>query len=115
MKSDYPNVYFDCRYNKYSLEEVDLSYQVERVGPTNCIKIFTDGSEFNNRTCLSFIVYDKNAEIFYNTYRLNNKSTVFMAELTAIQNAVDYCNMNLVNRDVPILNDSLSALISIVS
>lgn len=58
-----------------------------------------------------YLITDKKfVEIHNSMLGLNNESTIYMAEMTAIQKAVDYYETNLVNKDVHIISGSFSAL-----
>lgn len=115
MSSDSSNLNFDCRCYTYRLEKVDLNYRIEREDMHNNFKNYMGGSKLNHQTCFAFIFNNNRLTEIYNmTYRLNNESTFYIAELTTIQNVLEYCNTNLVNKEVHKIIDSLSALTSIV-
>ncbi|XP_071041916.1 uncharacterized protein [Parasteatoda tepidariorum] len=85
----------------------------------NDIEIYTDGSRliYNNefRVGCAFVVYDGDIQIDCYTYRLNNYSSVFQAELWAILQAMYWIIKNKLNRDVHIFSDSLSGLQSLAN
>lgn len=92
-KSDMMN--FNYTSNTYSLEEIDLNYQMEQAEKQDCIKLYTDGSKLNHQIGLfllllhKVVVYDNNFVKIHNSMcKLNNESTVFMAQLTDIQKNV---------------------------
>ncbi|GIX77322.1 uncharacterized protein CDAR_276531 [Caerostris darwini] len=57
---------------------------------TNGIKIFTDGSKMEQKTGSAFAVYQDGEEISHVSVRLNDEATVYLAELNAIDLAVNY-------------------------
>lgn len=49
------------------------------------IKCFTDGSKQNNKVGVAYVGYNEcNVEVYYNTFRLLDYSTVYIAGLIAI-------------------------------
>ncbi|XP_023240776.1 uncharacterized protein LOC111639209 [Centruroides sculpturatus] len=73
------------------------------------INIYTDGSRINNSVGCGLVIYENTTELSYQTYRLDDKCTVFQAELFAIWKAVEHINRNYDNITATIHTDSLSA------
>ncbi|GBL82888.1 hypothetical protein AVEN_106403-1 [Araneus ventricosus] len=74
--------------------------------------IFTDGSKMDGRVGCASVAFDNKTELDYRKFRLNESSTVFMAEVIAIQQAVQYVRANGLG-EVNIINDSRSALMAL--
>ncbi|GBM47342.1 hypothetical protein AVEN_94449-1 [Araneus ventricosus] len=77
-----------------------------------CLMIFTDGSKMDGRVGCTFVVFYNKTELDYRKFRLNDSSTVFMAEVIAIQQAVQYVKANDLGQ-VNIISDSRSALMAL--
>ena len=54
------------------------------------ITIFTDGSRMEDGTSAAFVVYKENIEIFTHQIKLNEKNSIYQAELIAIQQALNW-------------------------
>ncbi|GBM92596.1 hypothetical protein AVEN_106216-1 [Araneus ventricosus] len=76
------------------------------------LMIFTDGSKMDGRVGCAFVVFCNKTELDYSKFRLNDSSTVFMAEEIAIQQAVQYVKANGLGQ-VNIISDSWSALMAL--
>ncbi|GBM24140.1 hypothetical protein AVEN_50251-1 [Araneus ventricosus] len=74
--------------------------------------IFTDGSKMDGRVVRAFVVFYNKTELDHRKFRLDDSSTVFMAEVTAIQQAVQYVKANDIGQ-VNIISDSRSALMAL--
>ncbi|GBM30703.1 hypothetical protein AVEN_259569-1 [Araneus ventricosus] len=71
--------------------------------------IFTDGSKIDDKVGCAFVHYYNKMELQFQQYKLDDANTVYMAEVTAIQRAIDYVIASgLVN--VGIVTDSRSTL-----
>ncbi|GBO05783.1 hypothetical protein AVEN_275620-1 [Araneus ventricosus] len=73
------------------------------------INVFTDGSKINNRVDCAMVVLKDGNEKEHGKWRLNNETTVFIAEMVAIREAVNYFK----RRQIPkanIISDTRSAL-----
>ncbi|GBO30232.1 hypothetical protein AVEN_188114-1 [Araneus ventricosus] len=68
-----------------------------------------DASKLDGRVGCAFVVFYNKTELDYRKFRLNESSTVFMAEVMAIQQAVQYVKANDLGQ-VNIISDSRSAL-----
>ncbi|XP_023227923.1 uncharacterized protein LOC111628381 [Centruroides sculpturatus] len=75
----------------------------------NYIDIYTDGSKINNSVGCSLVVYENSLETTHLTFRLDDRCTVFQAELYAIWKAVETIDKSHNNISVTINTDSLSA------
>lgn len=53
-------------------------------------EIYTDGSKINNQVGSAMIVYKNKIKVFERCFRLNNEATVYMAEIHAIDRAIEY-------------------------
>ncbi|GIX70933.1 hypothetical protein CDAR_254161 [Caerostris darwini] len=74
--------------------------------------IYTDGSKMNNRVGGAFVAYKNNVETYHQCFRLNDQAMVYMAELTAIDKAIDYS----IAESLPssnIITDSRSVLLAL--
>lgn len=80
-------------------------------------EIYTDGSKINDKVGSAIVVYNYRNKIYQDSYRLNDEATVYMAELLAIEKAIDYVisKRDYKNNKYVIISDSLSVLQSIVS
>ncbi|GBN02450.1 hypothetical protein AVEN_173724-1 [Araneus ventricosus] len=76
------------------------------------LMIFTDGSKIDGRVGCAFVVFYNKTELDYRKFRLNESSTVFMAEVIAIQQVVQYGRANDLGQ-VNIISDSRSALMAL--
>ncbi|XP_023212007.1 uncharacterized protein LOC111614873 [Centruroides sculpturatus] len=84
----------DCSYdNNYSIN----------------VDIYTDGSRINDSVGCSFVAYYSNNEIYQQNIRLNNRCTVFQAEMYAIKSAIMWSESTFDHAYIHILTDSLSA------
>ncbi|GBL87721.1 hypothetical protein AVEN_81338-1 [Araneus ventricosus] len=74
--------------------------------------IFTDCSKMEGRVGCAFVVFYNKTELDYKKFRLNESRTVLMAEVIAIQKAVQYVKANDLGQ-VNIISDSRSALMAL--
>lgn len=82
------------------------------------IRIYTEGSKTINGVGAAFLVYDESfSKVYSCSKRLNNESNVFMAELIAINETLNYIkiNGNIMHKRAYIISDSMSALQVITS
>lgn len=78
------------------------------------IKCFTDGWKLNNIVGSAFLIYNENNVETYCIFRLPDYSTVFIAKLIAIHQAIEYLKSNYtISRKISIISDSKFALMSI--
>ncbi|GBM65254.1 hypothetical protein AVEN_157474-1 [Araneus ventricosus] len=75
----------------HSEDRLELHYYMEEM---KGLVIFTDGSKMDGRVGCAFVVFYNETELDYRKFRLNESSTVFMAEVIAIQQAVQYVRAN---------------------
>ncbi|GBN12416.1 hypothetical protein AVEN_245412-1 [Araneus ventricosus] len=61
---------------------------------TNKVLIFTDGSRTEEGVGAAFCVFSNNQKIFHRTIKLNNYNTVFQAEITALNEAIQHAIAN---------------------
>ncbi|GBL73252.1 hypothetical protein AVEN_159303-1 [Araneus ventricosus] len=73
---------------------------------------FTDGSKMDGRVDSVFVVFHNKTELDYKKFRLNESSTVFIAELIAIQQSVQYVRANDLG-EANTISDSRSALMAL--
>lgn len=93
-----------------------FSYGIREVGAENEYReIYIDGSRMNNKTGCSIVIYVNDVEIENKVYRLNNESSVYIAEITAINCAIEYILLNFGNLEISIILDSRPSLERIVS
>lgn len=105
-----------CSVYNIKYPDIEIIYR-NKSDKRSTDEIYTDGSKFNNHVGASMVVYKNSNCIYQQGYRLNDSATVYMAELLAINKAIDYVLQNR-DRDInsfDIISDSLSALQSIVS
>ncbi|GBL92589.1 hypothetical protein AVEN_215147-1 [Araneus ventricosus] len=76
------------------------------------LMIFTDGSKIDGKVGCAFVVFYNKTELDYRKFRLNESSTVFMAEVIAIQQVVQYVRANDLGQ-VNIISDFRSALMAL--
>ncbi|XP_067143919.1 uncharacterized protein [Centruroides vittatus] len=83
-------------------EETETSHQ--------SIKIYTNGSKSEEGVGAAYVVFEDGKEVAVKQYKLDDRCTVFQAELLAIKEAVKYCCTHLREKEVLICTDSRSAL-----
>ncbi|GIX89069.1 hypothetical protein CEXT_72971 [Caerostris extrusa] len=54
------------------------------------MKIYTDGSKMEQKTVSAFVVFQDGKQILHMSVRLNDEATVYLAELNAIDLAVEH-------------------------
>ncbi|GIY78163.1 putative 115 kDa protein in type-1 retrotransposable element R1DM [Caerostris darwini] len=74
--------------------------------------IYTDGSKMNDRVGGAFAVLEQDRETFSQTFRLSDSATVYMAELAAIEKAIDYAIKHS-KSPANIISDSRSVLLAL--
>ncbi|GIY28940.1 uncharacterized protein CDAR_110161 [Caerostris darwini] len=74
--------------------------------------IYTDGSKKENKVGGVFVVYQQGREIPHKCFRLNDHSSIFLAELTAIDQAIDYTISNSLP-SAKIISDVRSVLLAL--
>ncbi|GBN46367.1 hypothetical protein AVEN_243129-1 [Araneus ventricosus] len=94
------------RIQPWKTLKIDWNYYMEEI---KGLMTFTDGSKMDGRVGYAFIVFYNKTELDYRKFRLNDSSTVFMAEVIAIEQAVQYVKANDLGQ-VNIISDSKSAL-----
>ncbi|GIY71750.1 uncharacterized protein CEXT_614591 [Caerostris extrusa] len=71
--------------------------------------IFTDGSKMSNKVGSAMVVVENGVETSHETVRINDEASVFMAELKAIEMAINH----IISNNIPhskIITDSSSVL-----
>ncbi|GIY74159.1 uncharacterized protein CDAR_166411 [Caerostris darwini] len=74
--------------------------------------IYTDGSKLNDRVGGAFVVFQQGVETYSQTFRLSDTATVFMAELVAIDKALDFAIAQSFS-PANIISDSRSVLLAL--
>ncbi|GIX87730.1 uncharacterized protein CDAR_617151 [Caerostris darwini] len=74
--------------------------------------IYTDGSKKDNKVGGAFVVYQQDREIHHKCFRLSDHPSVFLAELIAIDQAIDYTFSNSLPA-VKIIFDARSVLLAL--
>ncbi|GBO11477.1 Putative protein in type-1 retrotransposable element R1DM [Araneus ventricosus] len=104
----------------FEIEERIKPWEISRISwdyfanMCNRFSVFTDGSKMNGKVGSAFVIYLGEDEIDSFTYRLSDNSSVFMAEVFAINKAID--EIILRNLDhVDLITDSRSALMALDS
>ncbi|XP_023212993.1 uncharacterized protein LOC111615789, partial [Centruroides sculpturatus] len=105
----------------YTQDEIEWSFPFRNtlssigqgINPRNdignsSINIFTDGSKLEGNVGCSMVVYDNENEVANETYKLDDRCSVFQAELLAIGKAVELINRTYHNITATINTDSLS-------
>ncbi|GBN08115.1 hypothetical protein AVEN_166570-1 [Araneus ventricosus] len=100
---------YEKRIQPWKTLKIDWNYYMEEM---KGLMIFTDGSKMDGRVGCAFVVFYNKTELDYRKFRLNDSSTVFMAEVIAIQQAVQYVKANDLGR-VNMISDSRSALMAL--
>ncbi|GIY00343.1 uncharacterized protein CEXT_145251 [Caerostris extrusa] len=77
--------------------------------PSSNITIYTDGSKINNQMGSAFVAYKTEKEIFNWQGKLNNKNSVYQAELLAIFKALQWAKQNDFSK-ISIKTDSMSSI-----
>lgn len=55
-------------------------------------KIYINGSKLEGKIGSAFMTFDEvNKQFYFQSFRLDNEATVFMAELLAIDKSMKYC------------------------
>ncbi|GBN73172.1 Retrovirus-related Pol polyprotein from type-1 retrotransposable element R1 4 [Araneus ventricosus] len=78
---------YEKRIQPWKSLNIDWNYYMEEM---KGMMIFTDGFEMDERVGSAFVVFYNEIELDYRKFRLNESSTVFMAEVIAIQQAIQY-------------------------
>ncbi|GBM69908.1 hypothetical protein AVEN_96425-1 [Araneus ventricosus] len=104
----------------FEIEEKIKPWEISRISWDYFINtrggypVYTDGSKMNGKVGSAFVLYLGGDEIDSFTYRLTDNSSVFMAEVFAINKAID--EIILRNLDyVDLITDSRSALMALYS
>ncbi|GBM64613.1 hypothetical protein AVEN_19357-1 [Araneus ventricosus] len=79
-----------------------------------CFSVFTDGSRMNGRVGSAYVIFYGSDEIDFSMFRLSDNSSVFMAEVFAINKAVDEIIFRKIEYD-DLITDSRSTLKSLYS
>ncbi|GIY65165.1 putative 115 kDa protein in type-1 retrotransposable element R1DM [Caerostris darwini] len=74
--------------------------------------IYTDGSKINDRVGGAFVVLEQDKETYSQTFRLSDSVKVFMAELAAIEKALDFA-IEYSKSPANIISDSRSVLLAL--
>lgn len=75
----------------YKVEKNELEWWHMKLGKIKC---HTDGSKINYKVKSAFSIFNEhNQEIYYRDIGLNDESTIFMTEVTVINEAIDYYNI----------------------
>ncbi|GBL95253.1 hypothetical protein AVEN_37715-1 [Araneus ventricosus] len=82
---------YEKRIQPWETLKIDWNYYMEEM---KGLMIFTDGSKMDGRVGYAFVVFYNKTERDYRKFRLNESSTIFMAEVIAIQQAVQYVKAN---------------------
>ncbi|GBN84304.1 hypothetical protein AVEN_250280-1 [Araneus ventricosus] len=97
------------RIQPWKTLKIDWNYCMEEM---KGMMIFTDGSKMDGRVGCAFVIFYNERELDYRKFRLNESSTVFTAEVIAIQQAIQYIRANDLG-EVNIISDSRSALMAL--
>lgn len=83
--------------------------QEGRLGLNDRIRVFTDGSKIEEKVGGAFVVFKNGLEIYNLKFRIGDNSSVFVAELAALEKAVDWIILNKVEK-VDLVSDCRSVL-----
>ncbi|GBL92325.1 hypothetical protein AVEN_35861-1 [Araneus ventricosus] len=100
---------YEKRIQPWKTLKIDWNYYMEEM---KGLMIFTDGSKMDGRVGCVFVVFYNKTELDYRKFRLNESSTAFVAEVIAIQQAVQYVRANDLGQ-ANIISDSRSALMAL--
>ncbi|XP_072946175.1 uncharacterized protein [Epargyreus clarus] len=94
-------------------EYADNQDDIDKFCSSDCTLIFTDGSKHSeDKVGAAFVAHRPNSAKIVKKFKLHGSSSVYQAELLAIQNACSWVKLNKIN-DSAILSDSLSSLYEI--
>ena len=97
--------------NFFQREHPSLSTEFSSCKGKHLTEIFTDGSKINEQTGCAFVVYANSIELHSEKYRLDDRCSVYQAELLAILKAVEWCAKH--KEKARIYSDSMSSIQSI--
>ncbi|GBO06419.1 hypothetical protein AVEN_29521-1 [Araneus ventricosus] len=76
-------------HNIHPADNISITYDKHKPSGEE-IEIYTDGSKINDQVGAAIVVFYYNAEIFNRTIRLSDFATVYQAEVTGIQMALEF-------------------------
>jgi ribonuclease HI len=108
---------FQFHYNPELL--VSIEYDTD-LPSRKGVEIYTDGSKLQldteHRVGAAFTVHKDGNMVEFSLKRLNNKASVFEAELSALYGALNWCKLNTYSDEsINIYSDSLSSLLALKS
>ncbi|GBN75335.1 Putative protein in type-1 retrotransposable element R1DM, partial [Araneus ventricosus] len=96
-------------HNIHPADNISISYDKHKPSGDE-IEIYTDGSKINDQVGAAIVVFYYNAEIFNRTIRLSDFATVYQAEVTGIQMALEFIYTIGPWNKINLYTDSLSVL-----
>ena len=94
--------YYQNLINLHIIERGNESLNVDLI-------IYTDGSKMINGTAAAFVAYRHNVEIYKYQIKLSHRNSIYQAELTAIDEAINWFNTTT-NYSVLIFTDNQSSV-----
>lgn len=104
---------FNKRNNRYNVKQPEIDIKCRKKNDKRMgNEIYTDSSKIDSHVGPELVVYKNKNKVYGSYYRLNNDATVYMAEVFAIDRAIDYVvkKGDFRNNDFVIISDSMSAL-----
>ncbi|GBM92537.1 hypothetical protein AVEN_177965-1 [Araneus ventricosus] len=96
-------------HNIHPADNISITYDKHKPSGEE-IEIYTDGSKINDQVGAAIVVFYYNAEIFNRTIRLSDFATVYQAEVTGIQMALEFISTIGPWNKINLYTDSLSVL-----
>ncbi|GBO29316.1 hypothetical protein AVEN_104406-1 [Araneus ventricosus] len=94
-------------HNIHPADNISITYDKHKPSGEE-IEIYTDGSKINDQVGAAIVVFYYNAEIFNRTIRLSDFATVYQAEVTGIQMALEFISTIGPWNKINLYTDSLS-------
>ncbi|XP_023233253.1 uncharacterized protein LOC111632969 [Centruroides sculpturatus] len=111
LASDLENPTPYCMSQHPSIQPINID---ENISYQDII-IYTDGSKIVNKVGCAFVVFSDNIELYHQTFKLGELSTIFQVEMIAILEALVWTNREYRFKNIIIISDSASALATIKS
>ncbi|GBM04150.1 hypothetical protein AVEN_115523-1 [Araneus ventricosus] len=96
-------------HNIHPADNISITYDKHKPSGKE-IEIYTDGSKINDQVGAAIVVFYNNEEIFNRTIRLPDFATVYQAEVTGIQMALEFISTIGPWNKINLYTDSLSVL-----
>ncbi|GBM36978.1 hypothetical protein AVEN_153924-1 [Araneus ventricosus] len=100
---------FETKADYKPADNISITYDKHKPSGEE-IEIYTDGSKINDQVGAAIVVFYYNTEIFNRTIRLSDFATVYQAEVTGIQLALEFISTIGPWNKINLYTDSLSVL-----